>query len=159
MSRLLALEGGHDRGLAHAKRAHQLNPYHADIIMNYGLALMRSGQTNEGLEKLERALAINPYAPTYYKSHLSLGYFLAGRPADGLEILKSVEGRVGPSRIARIANLTALGRVEEAQVEAQIVLHEDPSFDLEHLIAGYALKSQEDRALLADALVRAGLPE
>ena len=157
MSRLLLLAGDHDQGLAHAERAYQLNPYSSDIIFSYGTGLMWNGRANEGLDKIERALAINPYAPPYYKPYLSIAYFFVGRHEDGLGTLKSVEGTVGPSRLSRIANLAALGRLEEARAEAQIVRQENPEFDLERLLTAYPFKRPEDRALLGDALRQAGL--
>jgi adenylate cyclase len=157
MGRLLLIAGEHEQGLAQAERAEALNPYHSDMTSSYGFALMWAGRAEEGLAKTERALAINPYAPTYYKAYLSLACFLAGRHEEGLEALKSIEGSVGPSRIALIANLAALDRLDEARVEAQTLLQENPDFDLEGLLAAYPFKLQEDRARLGDALRQAGL--
>lgn len=128
-------------------------------MVTYGTSLMWSGRAGDGLSKLEKALAINPYAPAYYKAYLSLAYFLVGRHEDGLIALKSVEGTVGPSRIARIANLTALSRLEEAQAEVLVVQQENPKFDLEHVLGAYPFKRAEDRDILGDALRRANLGE
>ena len=114
---------------------------------------------SEGLKHLERAFTINPYAPVVYKSYLSLAYFLVGRPEDGLDILSSVQGPVGASRFARIVNLVALDRFEDARAEAGMVRQEDPSFDLARLLAGFPFRDEEDRAHLGDTLRRAGLGE
>ena len=157
MGRLLLLAGDHDKGLAHSERCHQLNPYHSDMVMSYGFALMWSDHAREALVMLERGFAINPYAPAYYKAYLSLAYFVVGRHDDGLEILRSVEGTVGPSRYARIANLAALGRLEEARAEAQAVRQETPDFSLERWLAGMPFKRQEIRQRFAEALRCAGL--
>ena len=127
--------------------------------MSYGIALAWYGRAGEGLEHLERAFAINPYSPIIYKSYLSLAYFLVGRPEDGLDILSSVQGPVGASRFARIANLVALDRFEDAEAEARTVRQEDPSFDLARLLAGFPFRNQADRILLGDTLRRAGLGE
>ena len=77
MARLLLSSGDHDRALAHAERAYQLNPCHSDMVSSYGVALVWCGHACEGLEHLERAFAINPYAPAIYKSYLLLAYFCA----------------------------------------------------------------------------------
>ena len=159
MDRLLLLAGDHDQALAHAERAYQLNPYCSDNIHGYGLSLMWCGRAGEGLSKVERAIAINPYAPAFYKANLSLIYFLVGRHEDGLDILKSLEGTVGPSRIARIANLAALDRLEEAKSEVLAVRQENSEFNLDRTLAAYPFKRLEDRAVLGDALRRAGLGE
>jgi adenylate cyclase len=157
MSRLLLLAGNHDQALAHAERCHRLNPFHGDMVMSYGFALMWCGHANEGLEKLERAFAINPYAPAFYKAYLSLAYYLTGRHEDGLAILESVEGAVGPSRYARIANMMALGRTDDARAEARALRKKDPDFDLGRLLAGMPFKRPDDRQRFADALRSAGL--
>lgn len=157
LSRLLLLAGDFDQGLAHAERCYQLNPYHSDMAMSYGLALMYSGQSDKALVYLERGFAINPYAPVYYKVYLSLIYFVVGRYDDGVQALHGVDGTVGPSRVARTANLAAMDRLTEARAEAQIILQENPNFSLERLLAGLAFKRQEDRDHFADALKRAGL--
>jgi tetratricopeptide (TPR) repeat protein len=159
MGRLQLIAGDHAQGLAHAERALALNPYHSDMMSSYGFALMWAGHAEEGLAKIERALSINPYAPTYYKAYLSLACFLAGRHEDGLETLKSIEGTVGPSRIAQIANLAALDRLEDGRAVAQILLRENPDFHLMTLLAAYPFKRQEDRERLGDALRKAGLPD
>jgi hypothetical protein len=118
---------------------------------------MWSGRPGEGLDMLERAFAINPYAPAFYKAHLSLAYYLVGRHEDGLEILGSVQGTVGFSRCARIANLAALTRLEEARAEARALRRESPAFDLDRLLAGMPFKHPEDRRRFAEGLRRAGL--
>ncbi|MEZ5865934.1 MAG: tetratricopeptide repeat protein [Geminicoccaceae bacterium] len=156
MGRLASLKGDHAEALAQSERAWRLNPYNSDMMANHGYILARSGRAGEGLPLAERALAINPYAPTYYRSYLGLSYFLAGRYAEGVEVLSAVEGTVGPSRVARAANLAALGRIEEARAEARLVTA-DADFDLDRLIAGLQLASAADRERLVDALRLAGI--
>lgn len=157
LGRLLLLTGDYDQALAHAERSYRLNPHHSDMVMSYGFALIWSGYVNEGLEKLERAFAINPYAPAYYKAYLSLAYYLVGRHKDALGILGSVEGTVGPSRYVRIATLVALDRPDEARGEAQAVRLENPAFDLDRLLTAMPFKHAEDRQRFGDALRSAGL--
>ncbi len=157
MSRLHLLAGDHDQGLSHAERAHRLNPYHSDMVVNYGVALLWSGHTEEGLQELERAFAINPYAPAYYKTYLAFAYYLVGRHEDGLAVVRSIEGTVGNSRSFRIANLVALDRLEEARAEAKAVLQENSDFNLDRLLAGFPFKHPEDRQRFGDALRRVGL--
>jgi len=128
-------------------------------VASYGMSLVWCGRAREGLEHLERAFAINPYASAIYKSYLSIVYFFAGRPQDSLDILSSVQGTVGPSRFMRIANLVALDRLTDARAEAGSACKDDPSFDLASLLAGSPFKRPEDRALLGDTLQRAGLGE
>lgn len=156
MGRLASLKGDHAEALAQSERAYRLNPHSSDMMANHGFILARSGRAAEGVPLAERAIAINPYAPTYYRAYLGLAYFLAGRHADGVAVLSAVEGTVGPSRIARAANLAALGRLDEARAEARLVAA-DPDFNFDRLIAGLQLASSADRERLVEALQAAGL--
>ncbi|GAB5467095.1 MAG: adenylate/guanylate cyclase domain-containing protein [Rhodospirillales bacterium] len=157
MSRISLITGDQDQGLAHAERAYRLNPYHSDMVMTYGISLLWTGRAAEGVGELERAFAINPYAPAYYKTYLSLAYYLVGRHEAGLEILESIGGAVLNARSYRIANLVALDRMQDARAEARILLRETPTFDLERMLAGLPFQRVEDRQRLGEALRQAGL--
>lgn len=107
-------------------------------------------------EEQARVIEGLPDEAHYYRAYLGLAYFLAGRHADGVAVLSAVEGTVGPSRIARAANLAALGRLDEARAEARLVAA-DPDFNFDRLIAGLQLASSADRERLVEALQAAGL--
>ncbi len=159
MSRLFALAGNHAKERAHSERARALNPYDSDIMFNHAYVEARNSRLEEAVALVERALAINPYAPPFYRGGLSLLYFLAGRPADGLDCLSAIEGAVGQSRIGRIVNLAALDRIADAEAEARDLLSEDPSFTIGRYLAGALFTDDAGKAAIANALRQAGLPE
>jgi class 3 adenylate cyclase/tetratricopeptide (TPR) repeat protein len=159
MGRLFGLAGDPSKARAHSARARQLNPFDSDIMYSHAFVEARDGRVDEAAALVERALAINPYAPAFYRSGLSLLYFLAGRPADGLDCLGAIEATVGHSRIGRIVNLAALGRSSDAAVEARGLLSQDPSFTIGRYLAGLQFADDEGKAAIAEALRRAGLPE
>ena len=158
MARLFSQAGEHDKARAHSARARELNPYDSDIMFNHAYIESRDGRIDEGIALIERALAINPYAPPFYRGGLSMLYFLAGRPADGLDCLSAIEGTVGASRIGRVINLVALERIADAEAEARDLLSEDPSFTIGRYLSGVKFAGDEGKATIADALRRAGLP-
>jgi class 3 adenylate cyclase/tetratricopeptide (TPR) repeat protein len=157
-SRLHALAGDHDAALAHAARAVELNPYHTDMIMHHGITLARCGDIARGLPLLERAVSVNPYAPSYHRAFLALACFVAERPEHGLAALRGLEDDVGPARAARIANLVALGRREEAAALAQEEIAAAPDFSVARTVAAFSFRDEGVRARLAEALRGAGLP-
>ena len=128
-------------------------------MFNHAYVEARDGRLQEAIALVERALVINPYAPPFYRGGLSLLYFLAGRPADGLDCLSAIEGAVGHSRIGRIVNLAVLERITDAEAEARDLLAEDPSFTIGRYLAGTRFADDKGRAAIADALRQAGLPE
>lgn len=157
MARLASLSGDHGEALARSEEALRLNPHNSDVMNSHALVLARGGRAEEGVRLAERSLAINPYAPAYYRSNLAFACFVAGKHQKALAILQTVESSIGASRALRIASLSALDRTDEARTEAQLLLAERPDFDLDRLVAGFSLAHEDDRAGLTDALRRAGL--
>lgn len=158
MSHILFLRGDHETGLAHARRAYELNPWHADMMICLGTALMWTGDTAESIAHLEKAFATNPYITDHFKRHLSLAYFLAGRPDDGLKVLGGNEAGTSGSRVHRILNLVSLGSVPIAVEEARLLLEDAPDFRAGAFPIIAVFERADDRDHLVSALRTAGLP-
>ena len=54
-SQVLFTTGDHEQGLAHAKRAYELNPWHADMMICLGAALMWTGSAERGDWKVRKS--------------------------------------------------------------------------------------------------------
>jgi adenylate cyclase len=158
-SRILFTAGDHDQGLAHARRAYDLNPWHADMMICLGTALMWTGSTDEAIGQFEKAVATNPYLADHFKRHLSLAYFLAGRPADGLEVLSGSEAEASGARVCRILNLVALDRRDDAAEEARHLMSAFANFSANASPVVRVFEGAEVRETIVSALREAGLPE
>ncbi|NOD78485.1 MULTISPECIES: adenylate/guanylate cyclase domain-containing protein [unclassified Ruegeria] len=158
MSRLRYFESDYAKGVAHAERAYELNPYHSDMMIALGLARLWNGEPEQALVHLERAFATNQYAPDVFKNYLSLAYFLHDRSDDALKILASSEGGQTITRLYRILNLVGSDQVEEAKTEAQSLLGEYPDFRLDRTQLINSFRRGEDRTRVVEALRTAGLP-
>ena len=157
MSRLLFFNGDHEQGLAHAERACKLNPYHSDMIIALGMALLWNGDLDEALAQLERAFAINPYVPEAFKQYLSLAYFMIGRHEEGFQVLSSSGVGASRSSVYRLLCLVGLGRVAEAKEQAQALAKDNPTFELNGMQIVRSFRREEDRERIAAALREAGL--
>lgn len=151
--------GDHAQALTHARRAYELNPWHADMMITLGSTLMMHGVTEEAIYHLERAFDTNPYLSDPFKMYLSMGYFLAGRPEDGLEVLQASPRGAPPLKVARIVNLVDLERLEEARKLAVDLLQRNPKFSAEKFPLRWGLQKKEDRDAVSGALRVAGLPD
>ena len=60
----------HDKALYHQERALSLNP-NSDLIVQQGEVLTWLGRAEEGIERIRRAMRLNPYHPERFWSHLS----------------------------------------------------------------------------------------
>lgn len=158
MARLCGLAGDQVKERAHSERARALNPYDSDIMINHAYVEARSGRIAEAVALAERALSINPYAPPYYRVALSLLYYLAGRPAEGLACVELLEGPVGQARIGRILNLVALDRIEAAEAVAAELRADNPAFSVKAYLGGSLFANDVAKGRIAAALSQAGLP-
>lgn len=158
MSRFYAFAGDGDKALAHSERAIDLNPYDSDIIYNHALSVAYTGDVAKAAIVLERAISTNPYAPPYYRSYLSLFYFLTGRAGDGLAVLGSIDETVGPTWVVRIANLVGLNRTDEAHEEAKNLMAARPEFTIALAVQGLRTIGTAGQKMLGDALSTADLP-
>ena len=118
------------------------------MMMSHAYIIARAGRASEVLPLAERAVAVNPYAPAFYKVLLAFVCFLAGEPEKALAALRTVQATIGQSRIIKIASLAALGRVEEARAEARQLLGETPDATRDGVVASCSLASEADRARL-----------
>lgn len=151
--------GDHERALTHARRAYELNPWHADMMVTLGSTLIMDGDTKEAIHHLERAFSTNPYLSDQHKMYLSIGYFLAGRPEDGVTVSHANALGIPALKVSSIINLIALGKRGEARELAMQLLKEVPEFSAEKFPAEWGLQKDNDRDAVTTALRKAGLPD
>lgn len=129
------------------------------MMICLGAALMWTGSTGEAIGKFEKAVETNPYLADNFKRHLSLAYFLADRPADGLKLLSANEAEASGAPVHRILNLVALGRCDDAMEEAKSLLSRAPGFSASTSPIVRAFGRAEERETIVSTLREAGLPE
>jgi len=157
------LRGDFDRSLAARKRALEISPGRAENQYMMGWTLVYSGNPDQAIEHLRRALRLSPLAPPHWASSLGEAYRLSGRADEAVQVLRAVVERapedinVGLIRLA--AALVAAGKEDEAREVTAQIMRIRPTFSL----AAYA-KSRIYRdpkvteRLIAD-LRKLGLPQ
>ncbi|SLN44357.1 Adenylate and Guanylate cyclase catalytic domain protein [Roseovarius albus] len=158
-SRLYYFKGNYADGLAHAKRAYELNPFHSDMMITLGTALMWEGRPKEALVLLEKAYQTNSYIPDAFRSYLSLAYFLCDRPQDGIPILGVSEVLTPTSQVYRILLLVGLGQIAEAKRHAKALKMRHPDFESANIQMFNSFRYEEDRNRIFSALRSVSLVE
>jgi adenylate cyclase len=74
----------HEQALVEGQRALALDPNNAETLTNVGQILAFSGQPEEGIRVVEKAMRLNPRYPPMYVLQLSLAYRMAGRYEEAL---------------------------------------------------------------------------
>jgi tetratricopeptide (TPR) repeat protein len=85
-----------ERALAHYRRSLEQEPNQVRCLTEYGLLLVRGGQTDEGLERLREAVEMAPHDPLPI-ARLVRGLRLAGRPDEARTAARTALFRNGRS--------------------------------------------------------------
>ncbi|MGO9330940.1 MAG: tetratricopeptide repeat protein [Steroidobacteraceae bacterium] len=122
-----------------------------------------SGEADRAIEWANRGLRLSPFDPWRSTAFVSssLGYFQRGEYEEGAAYgRKAVQYNPGFAWCYMVlaAQLTKLGRIEEAKSTAARVLELQPTFRYSHLLAATGC-APALAASLSDALRAAGLPE
>lgn len=116
------------------KQAWELNPGDAVDRMNYGLALLRNGQTAAGIAELEAVQKADASIPhTWF--NLGIEYKRQGETAKAIQQLERM-GQLRPGEAITHYNLGALykneGRIEQANAKFELAAKLDPNLAAPH---------------------------
>lgn len=146
----------HEAALDSYDRALRLNPNDADLMSDMADALCHSGQSEEGVILLEKAMLLNPFYPDQYLWHLGGAYFNMKNYEKAILTLHKMHNPAEGRRLLA-ASCGHLGRVDEAKAHAEKVLEAHPSFSLTAWASVQPDKFPDDVEHFVDGLKRAGL--
>ena len=150
--------GDFDRATHHQERALGLNPNDDLIVVQQGELLTWTGQPEEGIEWIKKAMRLNPYHPERFWGHLGRACYTAKRYGEAIEAFK----RIGHRDHALYASLAAcaaqLGDEAEAARHLQQALKLKPDFTIAGYEAALHYKHEGDLAHHREGLAKAGLP-
>lgn len=156
--------GDHDEGKVLTDRALELNPNSAWAWLWSGWIRMWLGEPEAAIERVSRALRLNPTDPHSYSMYgaLAHAHFFAGRFTDALAwaemAVREKPDFLLPGCMAAAASALA-GRLADARRAMGRVHQLDPSLHATNLQFLFPLRRPEDFSRLVEALRLAGLPE
>jgi TolB-like protein/class 3 adenylate cyclase/Tfp pilus assembly protein PilF len=143
----------------HARRSIDLNPNDADCVVSMGFMLVVRGRAAEGIGWIEKAMRLNPFHPPWYHVQLAPALYQLRRFEEAAQALRRAPHISGWS-VQLAACYGQMGRTAEAKAEVDLVLHAQPGFSTGYWIDNVMLLERaEDRALLREGMLKAGLPE
>jgi tetratricopeptide (TPR) repeat protein len=150
----------YERAIAEAERAIALDPNRAGAYSQLGVVLSMVGRHQEAIAPLEKAIRINPMAPSIYFRRLGGAYRFIGRYEEAIVQYKKAIN-LSPDALYPHLGLAATyceaGRDAEARAEALEALRIQPELFLESLAKRFALKNKADIDRFIGALRKAGL--
>ena len=155
-----AYERQFEKAIVHAERGMALDPNSSGVLFNSGIALAFSGRPEEAIPLLQKAIRLDPLAPSLFLSILSIAYRMANRFDEAVEQAKRAVERNPKDLFANLslaAGCILTGRETEARAAAEEVLKINPAFSVEQFgsTLPYKDKSFVDRSI--DAWRKAGL--
>jgi adenylate cyclase len=149
----------YDMADQHVRRALDLNSNDADALMQKGRLLAMRGRPEEALCWLEAAVRLNPLFPPWYNAHFGIALYSLGRFAEAAQALRRMPYPGTWSRARLAACYAQLERKAEAQAAVAEILRLQPDFTTaEYMRNSVLLERAEDRELLREGLIKAGLP-
>jgi len=146
--------------LVEAEKAIELDPNYANGHVLVATLLYYAGQPEAGLERMLKAIQLNPRHPSNYPFHLGQAYFVLGRYRDAIDAFR--QGlRSNPDserlRVWLAAAYALDGQREQAAWEAEQVLADNPGFSTQRLADAFPFKNRSDLDRFIDGMRRAGL--
>jgi adenylate cyclase len=154
-------EGGEPvKALVEAEQAIKYDPNYANAHVLLATLLYYAGRPEEGLERIKKAMLINPHHPFNYTFHLGQAYFILERYAEAIDaFMKAIDSNPASERIHvwLAAAYAQSGAIDEAEWEADQVLTLNPDFSLQRMEKSLPFKDAEDLKHFTDGLRKAGL--
>jgi TolB-like protein/class 3 adenylate cyclase len=154
--------GRHEDAVVAARRAIELDPNYADGYVQMAFSLNYSGRPEEALEQMASAMRLNPWHPFYYTWILGHAHFLLGRYEEAVPFFEKViesNPQFQDGHLALATTYGLLGRIDDAEWEAEEILTLQPGFRLADELRWTPYKKRADLERWIEGLRKAGLPE
>ena len=151
----------HEKSVVALEKALALDSNYADAYALLAFSLTFSGRPGVALGSMNKAMRLSPHHPLEYLSVLGITYFGLGRYEMSVNEFKKALARNPTGQYERMwlaATYAKLGRIEDAEWEAQELLGLDPQFSLNRISKVLPFKDPAQLELLLAGLRKAGLP-
>ncbi|MGD8674005.1 MAG: tetratricopeptide repeat protein, partial [Thiogranum sp.] len=152
--------GEYIKALVEAEKAIKYDPGYANAHLLVATLLLAGGRPQEGLDRIRKAMLINPHHPYNYILHFGQALYILGRydeAATSFEQGLATNPASQRLHIWMAAAYAQAGDVESAQWEADQILTMDPNFSLKRIERTLPFKDPADRERVLEGLRKAGL--
>ena len=148
-------QGANDESIDALELADALNPNHPGIIADHAEALVYASRPDLGLQKIERAIALNPLSPDSYLWIASAASYMLGSFEAALGYIDRMADAGLADRISA-ASCAMLGDEERARFFVRRLHQANPDFDIDRWLSVIPFKEQWQHDIYRDGLRRAG---
>jgi len=148
------------KALGEAQKAIEYDPSYANAYMLLATLLYYAGRPEEGLERIQQAMEINPHHPYNYHFHLGQAYFVLHRYPEAIEAFNRGLSTYPTSERMRVwlaAALAQAGDLVEAKWEVDQIMTDNPDFMIERMTQAFPFNNPADMDNFITGLQKAGL--
>ena len=152
-------KGQYQKARAEAEKALHLDSNYANAYVLLATLLYYTGEPQQGLEQILKAMRLNPHHPYNYPFHLGQAYFILGRYDDAIEAFSSGLDSNPSSERLRVwlaAAYAKAGRLDDAGWEVEQVLMQNPDFSVDRIARAFPFSEPGDRENFLSGLRLAG---
>ncbi len=152
----------HEEAVAAARQWVKIEPGNADVYANLAGALHFSGEHDQVIPLIEKAMLLNPFYPFYYMLYRGLALLAMERYEEALEALKRSAAHnpeAFPAHLYLAACFGLLGKDASAREAMAEVYRINPDFSTAWMQTFLSYKRAADLDRLVEGLRKAGLPE
>ncbi len=151
--------GEFDKAEHHFRRALELNPNRPGIVLALGRFHIFAGEPEEAARYFREASEIDPYfTPAWYWHDLGYLNFVSGRYDEAVAAMNKSPDSSAWISAYKAAYSQLAGREIEAKRYMAEALSKQPGFSSAKNVSKEPFKKPDHRALLLEALIKAGLP-
>lgn len=149
------MQGAFDESIEAMELAEILGPHYADVLIDYADTLVHSSRPSMALQKVERAIELNPLSPDHYYWTAAGANYALGKFDTALDYIDQM---ADPSLADRLsaASWAMLGHSDKASLHVRRVREANPDFDVDRWLAALPTKEQWHRDLYREGLKKAG---
>lgn len=148
-----------DLAKRHQERALHLNPNDDLIVVQQGELLTWTGSPGEGVEWIRKAMALNPYHPERFWSHLGRAHFVAHEYDEAISCFRKLSNVDVVVHACLAAAMGAKGDLVAAQRHGAEVLRLQPDFSVRNYLNTLHYTLPADIEHHRESLSAASLPE
>jgi TolB-like protein/DNA-binding winged helix-turn-helix (wHTH) protein/Flp pilus assembly protein TadD len=150
------------KALVEAEKAIGYDPNYANAHVLLATLLYYAGRPQEGLDRIKKAIQLNPHHPYNYAFHLGQAYYILGRYAEAIDAFnQGIASNPASERLHvwLAAAYAQAGQSDEAEWEMDQVLTINPEFSLKRMQQAFPFKEAKDREHFIAGLRKAGLTQ
>lgn len=155
-------QGEYVKALVEAETAIRHDSNYANAHVLLATLLYYAGRPGDGLERIRKAIRLNPHHPYNYSFHLGQAYYVLGRYAEAIEAFrKGIDTNPASERLHvwLAASFAQSGQSDKAEWEAEEVRAINPAFSISRMEKTFPFKEKKDRERFLEGLRKAGFTQ